>query len=79
MGDRPDVDIITNDIQPAEAVTRTKKDFAQTRRDFQQIKVLNKYGNIQGAFLGVGAQSPISGGAPIRKSPSPPKFGTVGA
>jgi hypothetical protein len=75
MGDRPDHYSHSIDVTAPESIVQAKKDYVQTRRDFQQIKVLNKYGNIQGAFLGVGATSPIAGGAPIRKSPSPLRLG----
>lgn len=34
------------DISPIDQYLKNRDNFAQTKKDFEQIKVLNKYGNI---------------------------------
>lgn len=58
------------DISRSEKFKNNRDNFAQTKRDFEQIKVFNKYGNVDQAFGRI---------SPERKSPSPKRAAGHGA
>ena len=60
-------------MSPKEKSEFIKEQYAKTKRDFNSIKLLNKYGNIQSAFSGTSKMNldPYLARAPKICSPLP--------